>query len=253
MSIKVGVLGAKGRMGSETVAAISKASDLELVASLDLGDDLAQLNSLGDSRPSVLVDFTTPDAVMGNVNFAIENKINLVIGTTGFNDERLNQIKNWLGNSPEIGILVAPNFGLGAVLSMKFAEIAAAHFESVEIVELHHPDKVDAPSGTARATAEIIGRARSEAQLPTAPDATRTGDEKARGEKIAGIPIHSVRVRGLVAHQEIIFGEQGETLTIRHDSIDRSGFMPGVLLGIRKIGQTPGLTYGLDTFLFGGK
>jgi 4-hydroxy-tetrahydrodipicolinate reductase len=253
MSIKVGVLGAKGRMGSETVAAIKKASDLEWVASLDLGDDLAQLNSLGEKRPSVLVDFTTPDAVMGNIEFAIKNKINLIVGTTGFNEERLNQIRNWLGGSPQIGVLVAPNFGLGAVLSMKFAEMAATHFESVEIIELHHPDKVDAPSGTARATAEIIGKVRSEAHLPAAPDATRVGDEGARGDKIAGIPIHSVRVRGLVAHQEIIFGEQGETLTIRHDSIDRSGFMPGVLLGIRKIGQSPGLTYGLDKFLFGGK
>ena len=246
MSIKVGVLGAKGRMGSEAVNAIKAASDLELVAELDLGDSL---DSLVKSGAQVVVDFTHPDSVMKNLEFAISNGINVVVGTTGFDDKKLSQIKDWLAKQPKVGALIAPNFGLGAVLMMQFAASASKYFESVEIVELHHPNKADAPSGTATRTAEMITEARKSVNKAAMPDATSTSIAGARGAKVGDVPVHSVRLRGLVAHQEVILGDLGETLTIRHDSIDRSGFMPGVLLGIRKIVSKPGLTFGLEHFM----
>ena len=246
MSIKVGVLGAKGRMGSEAVNAIKAASDLELVAELDLGDSL---DSLVKSGAQVVVDFTHPDSVMKNLEFAISNGINVVVGTTGFDDKKLSQIKDWLAKQPKVGALIAPNFGLGAVLMMQFAASASKYFESVEIVELHHPNKADAPSGTATRTAEMITEARKSVNKEPMPDATSTSIAGARGAKVGDVPVHSVRLRGLVAHQEVILGDLGETLTIRHDSIDRSGFMPGVLLGIRKIVSKPGLTFGLEHFM----
>lgn len=247
--IRVAVLGAKGRMGSEVVRAVTAASDMKLVASLDLGDDL---NALVKAKAEVVVDFTVPDAVMGNLEFLINNGIHAVVGTTGFTDERLAQIKKWLGSSPKQSVLIAPNFGLGAILMMRFAEQAAAHFPSVEIVETHHPAKVDAPSGTAKKTAEKIAESRSAAKLPAMADATERESmlDGARGSRVAGIPIHSLRLAGAIAHQEVIFGTTGETLTIRHDSLDRSSFMPGVLLGIRKAKDHPGLTVGLDSYLF---
>ena len=186
---------------------------------------------------------------MANLEFLINKGVHVVVGTTGFNQERLDKVADLLGTNGKVGVLVAPNFGLGAVLMMKFAEQAARFFESVEIVELHHPDKVDAPSGTARRTAERIAQARKSADLGNQPDATTSSLDGARGANVDGIPVHSVRLRGLVAHQEVLFGDQGETLTIRHDSIDRTGFMPGVLLGIRNIANHPGLTHGLDDFL----
>ena len=246
MTIKVAVLGAKGRMGQTTVEAIDSTSDLELVAASDLGDSLDLLVSSG---AQVVVDFTHPDSVMGNLEFAINHGINVVVGTTGFNSEKLETISGWLGTNPGVGALIAPNFGLGAVLMMQFAAQASKYFESVEIIELHHPNKADAPSGTATRTAELITQARNSVAKEVMPDATSSGLQGARGAKVGDVPIHSVRLRGLVAHQEVILGDIGETLTIRHDSIDRTGFMPGVLLGIRKVAATPGLTFGLEHFL----
>lgn len=235
-------------MGAETVKTVLAQSDLSLVAQLDLGDSLDLIKGA-----DVVVDFTHPDSVMKNLECAISNGISVVVGTTGFNDEKLSQVKSWLAQQPKVGALIAPNFGLGAVLMMQFAAQAAKHFESVEIIELHHPNKADAPSGTAARTAELITEARKSAGRPAMPDATAQSLPGARGAKVGDVPIHSVRLRGLVAHQEVVLGDQGETLTIRHDSIDRTGFMPGVLLGIRKVGSHPGLTFGLEHFLFGDK
>jgi len=244
--INVAVLGARGRMGSEVVKAVEATDGLALVAALDLGDSLEQLKG---SAAHVVVDFTTPDSVMSNLEFLINNGINVVVGTTGFDDAKLATVKGWLSQNPSVGVLIAPNFAIGAVLMMEFAEKAARYFESAEIIELHHPAKVDAPSGTAARTAELMASARKDAGLGVMPDATTTSLPGARGGSVNGIPVHSVRARGLVAHQEVLFGGLGETLTIRHDSIDRAGFMPGVILGVRKIVNTPGLTHGLDKFM----
>jgi 4-hydroxy-tetrahydrodipicolinate reductase len=245
--IKVGVLGARGRMGSEVVKAVTEAPDLELVAALDLGDSL---DSLVANGAQVVVDFTTPDSVMANLEFLIANNINAVIGTTGFDDARIARIKSLLASSKS-GVLIAPNFAIGAVLMMEFATKAAKYFESAEIIELHHPNKVDAPSGTAARTAELMANSRKEAGLAPMPDATSTSLDGARGATVGDIPVHSVRLRGLVAHQEVLLGGIGETLTIRHDSIDRVGFMPGVLLGVRQVVTHPGLTFGLENFMEG--
>lgn len=243
--IKVAVLGSRGRMGSEVVKAVNEAKDLELVAELDLGDSLDTLVSQG---AQVVVDFTTPDSVMANLEFVISKNIHAVIGTTGFDDARIAKIKSWLSTSKS-GVLIAPNFAIGAVLMMEFATKAAKYFESAEIIELHHPNKVDAPSGTAARTAELMSAARKEAGLSVGPDATTTSLDGARGATVGQIPVHSVRLRGLVAHQEVLLGGIGETLTIRHDSIDRVGFMPGVLLGVRQVVNHPGLTFGLENFM----
>jgi 4-hydroxy-tetrahydrodipicolinate reductase len=240
--IKVGVLGAKGRMGSEVVKAVSAANDMELHAAVDLGDSIDLVKGA-----DVVVDFTNPENVMKNLEFLINNDINVVVGTTGFDAGRLAQIEGWLASHPKVGVFIAPNFAIGAVLMMEFSKQAAPYFESVEIIELHHPNKVDAPSGTAARTAELINKARTNSSKQ--PDATNTGIEGARGAKVGDVPVHSVRLRGLVAHQEVLFGGLGETLTIRHDSLDRAGFMPGVLLGCREIIKTPGLTIGLEKFL----
>ena len=243
--IKVAVIGARGRMGSEVVKAVNEAKDLELVAQLDLGDSLDALLASG---AVVAVDFTTPDSVMANLEFLISHNINAVVGTTGFDDARIAKIKSLLASSKS-GVLIAPNFAIGAVLMMEFATKAAQYFESAEIIELHHPNKVDAPSGTAARTAELMSASRKEAGLPVMPDATTTSLAGARGATVGDIPVHSVRVRGLVAHQEVLLGGIGETLSIRHDSIDRVGFMPGVLLGVRKVVTHPGLTFGLENFM----
>ena len=243
--IKVAVIGARGRMGSEVVKAVNEAKDLELVAQLDLGDSL---DALLTSGAAVAVDFTTPDSVMANLEFLISHNINAVVGTTGFDDARIAKIKSLLASSKS-GVLIAPNFAIGAVLMMEFATKAAKYFESAEIIELHHPNKVDAPSGTASRTAELMSASRKEAGLPVMPDATTTSLAGARGATVGDIPVHSVRLRGLVAHQEVLLGGIGETLSIRHDSIDRVGFMPGVLLGVRKVVTHPGLTFGLENFM----
>jgi len=244
--IKVGVLGARGRMGAEVVKAITEASGLELVAALDLGDSLNDLLSKG---AEVVVDFTTPDSVMANLEFLISNGINAVVGTTGFDADRIAKVEKLLSANPKAGVLIAPNFAIGAVLMMEFATKAAKYFESAEIIELHHPNKVDAPSGTAARTADLMSQARKDAGLGAMPDATSTSLAGARGAKVGEIPVHSVRLRGLVAHQEVLLGGLGETLSIRHDSIDRAGFMPGVILGVRKVISHPGLTFGLEKFM----
>ena len=243
--IKVGVLGARGRMGSEVVKAVTEAADLELVAALDLGDSLDALVANG---AQVVVDFTTPDSVMANLEFLLSHNIHAVVGTTGFDDARIAKIKSLLSTSKS-GVLIAPNFAIGAVLMMEFATKAAKYFESAEIIELHHPNKVDAPSGTAARTAELMSKSRNEAGLAPMPDATSTSLDGARGATVGDIPVHSVRLRGLVAHQEVLLGGIGETLSIRHDSIDRVGFMPGVLLGVRQVVAHPGLTFGLENFM----
>ena len=244
--IKVGVLGARGRMGAEVVKAVSEAADLELVAALDLGDSLDQLKTSG---AQVVVDFTTPDSVMANLEFLISNEINSVVGTTGFDADRISKLEKLIAANPKVGVLIAPNFAIGAVLMMEFATKAAKYFESAEIIELHHPNKVDAPSGTASRTAELMSKARKEAGMSAMPDATSTSLDGARGASVGDIPVHSVRLRGLIAHQEVLLGGLGETLTIRHDSLDRAGFMPGVLLGVRKVISQPGLTFGLEKFM----
>jgi 4-hydroxy-tetrahydrodipicolinate reductase len=244
--MRVGVLGARGRMGQQVCRVVDDADDLELVAMVDAGD---WLFSVADAGSQVLVDFTHPDVVMDNVRFAIDQGIHAVIGTTGFTQDKLDTIRTWLVDAPEVGVLVAPNFGIGAVLSMKFAQLAARYYDSAEVVELHHPGKADAPSGTAVRTAELIALARKEAGLSGSPDATTQSLAGARGAEVDGVHVHSLRVAGMVAHQEIIFGAEGETLTIRHDSLDRMSFMPGVLLAVRQIASRPGLTVGLEALL----
>jgi 4-hydroxy-tetrahydrodipicolinate reductase len=244
--IRVGVLGARGKVGAEVCAAVEAADDTELVAAVDQGDPI---EALVEGGAQVVVDFTHPDVVMDNLAFCIDHGIHAVVGTTGFDDERLTVLRQRLAEAPGVGVLVAPNFSIGAILMMRFATVAAPFYESVEIVELHHPDKADAPSGTARRTAELVAAARREAGLPAPPDATTTSLEGARGADVAGIRVHGLRVRGLVAHQEVILGGVGETLTIRHDSMDRASFTPGVLTGVRQVAAHPGLTVGLEHFL----
>jgi 4-hydroxy-tetrahydrodipicolinate reductase len=244
--IRVGVLGARGRMGTEVARAVQEADDLEVVAMVDAGD---WLFSVSDAGAQVVVDFTHPGVVMDNVRWAVDNGIHCVVGTSGFTPEKLDTLRTWSAERPDLGILVVPNFAIGAVLSMRFAAMAARFYESVEIIELHHAKKVDAPSGTATRTAELIAEARSEAGMKVPPDATTTASEGARGAEMSGIRVHSVRLSGLVAHQEILFGAPGESLTIRHDSVDRGSFMPGVLLAIRRVMSRPGVTIGLESLL----
>ncbi|MEU7902023.1 4-hydroxy-tetrahydrodipicolinate reductase [Actinoplanes sp. NPDC049118] len=244
--IRVGVLGARGRMGLEVCKAVDAAPDLELVAMVDQGD---WLFNASDAGAQVLVDFTTPDVVMDNLHWAVDQGINVIVGTSGFTEQRLDRVRSWLSHKPGVGVLIAPNFGIGAVLMMQFAAKAARYFESVEIIEQHHPRKLDAPSGTATHTARLIGAARAAAGCGPMPDATEDEVAGARGAEIDGVRIHAVRAAGLVAHQEVLFGTQGETLTIRHDSLDRASFMPGVLLAVRSIDSRPGLTIGLDSLL----
>ncbi|GCD91823.1 4-hydroxy-tetrahydrodipicolinate reductase [Nocardioides sp. LS1] len=244
--MKVGVLGARGKVGSEVCRAVEAADDLALVAQVDAGDDIAELVEAG---VEAVVDFTHPDVVMDNLEFCIRHGIHAVVGTTGFDAGRLETLRGWLADSPAAGVLIAPNFSIGAILMMRFAAAAAPFYESVEVVELHHPDKADAPSGTARRTAELIAAARREAGCPPVPDATTTSLDGARGADVDGIRVHGLRIRGLVAHQEVVLGGVGETLTIRHDSLDRASFTPGVLTGLRAIAAHPGLTVGLEHFL----
>ncbi len=245
-AIRVGVLGARGRMGHQVCETVDAAPDLDLVAALDAGD---RLLSVAEAGAQVLIDFTEPDAVMDNVHFAVEQRIHAVVGTTGFTDERLDTIRDWLADAPELGVLVAPNFGIGAVLSMRFAQIAARFYDSAEVIELHHPGKVDAPSGTAVRTAQLIAQARAEAHRGTIPDATTHALEGARGADVDGVRVHALRIAGMVAHQEIVFGADGETLSIRQDSLSRSSFMPGVLLAVRSVATHPGLTVGIESLL----
>ena len=242
--MRVGVLGAKGKVGATIVGAVEAADDLTFSVGVDAGDPLTLFT---DSQTEVVVDFTHPDVVMGNLEFLIGSGIHAVVGTTGFTDERIAQVRSWLADKPGVAVLIAPNFAIGAVLSMQFAKQAARFFESVEVIELHHPHKADAPSGTAARTARLIAEARK--GMPPNPDATSTGIEGARGADVDGVPVHSIRLAGLVAHQEVLFGTQGETLTIRHDSLDRTSFVPGVLLAVRNVADHPGLTVGIEPLM----
>ncbi len=243
--IKVGVLGAKGRMGAVVCCAVDGAADMDLAAAVDIGDPRDPLATV-----DVVVDFTQPDAVMDNLRWCVTHGRDTVVGTSGFDDSRLAAVRSLLSDAPGTRVLVAPNFSIGAVLMMRFASVAARFFESAEIIELHHPGKVDAPSGTAARTASLVASSREQAGLGRAPDATTTALSGARGADVAGVHVHAVRLAGLVAHQEVLFGGHGEVLTLRHDSLDRSSFMPGVLVGIRGVGSLPpGLTVGIDSLL----
>ncbi|HJQ48804.1 MAG TPA: 4-hydroxy-tetrahydrodipicolinate reductase [Amycolatopsis sp.] len=242
--IRVGVLGAQGRMGATVVKAVEGAADMKVVGAVDAGDDFS---ALADAQ--VAVDFTRPAVVMDNLRYLIDHGINAVVGTTGFSEDRLATVREWLSGKPELGVLIAPNFALGAVLAMRFAQQAARFYASAEVIELHHNRKVDAPSGTAGHTARMIAEARRAAGVEPGPDATTTELDGARGARVDDVHVHSVRLPGLVAHEEILFGGEGETLTIRHDSLDRSSFMPGVLLGVREVLKRPGLTVGLENVL----
>jgi 4-hydroxy-tetrahydrodipicolinate reductase len=244
MSITVAVIGAAGRMGSTVCQAVEAADDLELVGRFDLGDELGEL-----AGADVAVEFSTPAATLANVLHCIRRGVHAVVGTTGWSEDKLDRVRWALDTSPGTGVLIAPNFSLGAVLMMRFAAQAARFYESAEVVELHHPDKADAPSGTAMRTARLIAEHRKDGGLPPIPDATTTALEGARGAEVDGIRVHAVRLRGLVAHQEVLLGGPGEQLTIRHDSFDRISFMPGVLLGVRRVAGLPGLTVGLEQLL----
>lgn len=240
------MLGARGRMGSEAVRAVSEAPDLELASAINREDGLEPLLQAG---VQVAVELTHPDSVLDHVRFCVEHGIHAVVGTSGLGPAELDTVRSRLADRPDLGVLVVPNFAIGAVLSMRFAELAAPFFDSAEIVELHHPRKADAPSGTAARTARVVAQARSEAALGAQPDATTSDPQGARGAEVDGVHVHAVRMAGLVAHQEVLFGTEGETLTIRHDSYDRKSFMPGVLLSAREVGSRPGLTVGLDPLL----
>ncbi len=242
--MRVGVLGAKGKVGATMVRAVESADDMALSAQVDQGDALSLLT---DSGTEVVIDFTHPDVVMDNLKFLIDNGIHAVVGTTGFTNERIELVESWLAKNAGTSVLIAPNFAIGAVLTMHFAKQAAPYFDSIEVIELHHPHKADAPSGTATRTAKLIAEARK--GLPPNPDATSTSLPGARGADVDGIPVHAVRLAGLVAHQEVLFGTEGETLTIRHDSLDRTSFVPGVLLAVRRIAEHPGLTIGIEPLL----
>jgi 4-hydroxy-tetrahydrodipicolinate reductase len=244
--LKVAVLGASGRMGAEAVKAVDAATDMELVAALGRGDKLEAILEAGATH---VVDLSVPASTEENVRFAVTHGLHAVVGTTGWDDAKRESLTSLLAENPGTGVLIAPNFALGSVLASAFAATAARYFESVEIIELHHPNKVDAPSGTAVRTAELIAAERVAAGVAASPDATETQLDGARGAVVDGIHVHSVRLRGLVAHQEVLLGGEGEQLTLRHDSYDRASFMPGVLLGLRTVASRPGLTYGLDGYL----
>ncbi len=242
---KVGVLGARGRMGSEVVRVVTGAADLEVAAEVDEGDKLDALTGC-----DVVVDFTHPGVVLENLRWCAEHDLDVVVGTSGFAEDRLEEVRGWLPDYPDVRVLIAPNFSIGAVLMMRFAAQAARFFESAEVIELHHASKADAPSGTALRTAAMIATERTAAGLGAPPDATASSLPGARGAVVDDVHVHSVRVAGLVAHQEVLLGGHGETLTIRHDSLDRSSFMPGVLLAVRQIGSLPaGLTVGIEGLL----
>lgn len=242
--IKVAVIGAAGRMGSTVCRAVTAAPDLDLVGGFEVGEDLGDL-----AGAHVVVEFSIPDASLGNVLHCVERGVHVVVGTTGWSEDKLARLRDAVAARGDVGVLIAPNFAIGAILMMRFAQQAARFYESVEVIELHHPDKVDAPSGTAARTAHLIAAARADAGLGAVPDATTQDPDGARGALVDGIPVHAIRLRGLVAHQEVLFGAIGEQLTIRHDSFDRASFMPGVLAGVRGVARHRGVTVGLENYL----
>lgn len=250
MSIPVAVIGASGRMGAQVCRAVEAAAGLDVVGRYDVGDNLGDLGGA-----HVAVEFSVPSASPANVAAAVAAGVHVVVGTTGWDDRRLSELRRQVAAAPparsggQVGVLIAPNFAIGAILMMRFAEQAARFYESVEIIELHHPNKVDAPSGTAARTARLVSAARAQAGLGAIPDATTEDPGGARGASVDGVPVHAVRLRGLIAHQEVLFGGVGETLTIRHDSLDRESFMPGVLAGVRGVADHPGVTVGLEHYL----
>lgn len=243
---RVAILGSSGKMGLQAVAAVEAADDLDLVAQLGSSDSL---NQILQANATHVLDLTVPDASVENVRFAVEHGLHVVVGTSGWGDDRRAVLEQQLQEHPEVGVLIAPNFSVGSVLASAFAAQASRYFESVEIVEMHHPDKVDAPSGTAVRTAGLIAEARQDAGVGPSPDATTHDPDGARGALVDGVRVHAVRLRGLVAHQEVMLGGAGEQLVIRHDAFDRAAYMPGVLLGLRTVASRPGLTYGLDGYL----
>ena len=244
MTTKVAVIGAQGRMGATACEAVDGAVDLELVGRFDEGDDLGDLGGA-----DVVVEFTVLAASERNVRHCVERGVHVVVGTSGWTDERAAQLRTEVEAKGGVGVLIAPNFAIGAVLMMQFAKQAARFYESVEVVELHHPRKVDAPSGTATRTAELIAASRAEAGLGPVTDATTEDPDGARGASVEGVPVHAVRLRGLVAHQEVLLGNEGEMLTIRHDSFDRASFMPGVVAAIEYVREHKGLTLGMAEVL----
>ncbi len=241
---RVGVFGMSGKMGSQVITAVGRADGMTIVGGCDINEPREAINNA-----EVVVDFTHPDAVMDNIRWAVPRGVHMVIGTTGFDQARLAEVRALCDEHPGVGVLVASNFSIGANLMMRFAELAAPYYPSVEIIELHHPNKADAPSGTSVTTAQRIAAARAEAGLGDVPDATTQNELGTRGGVVDGVPVHSVRLQGLVAHQEVLLGAAGETLTIRHDSFDRASFMPGVVAGIRYILEHPGLTVGMREVL----
>lgn len=246
MSIRVAVIGAKGRMGSHAVDAINDAEGLELVAALGSSDSL---ETLLDQNIDVAVELTVPKSTEDNVRFLVENGIDTVVGTTGWDNDRLARLEDTLKDHPKTAVLIAPNFSIGAVLAMRFAELAAPYFDSAEVVEIHHTRKLDAPSGTANHTAQRIAAARNAAGLPAVPDSTESDPQGARGAVIDGIHVHAIRQQGMNAHEEILFGSDGEALTIRTDSHSTSAFMPGIVTAVRSIADYTGLIHGLENML----
>ncbi|RKT77609.1 dihydrodipicolinate reductase [Terracoccus luteus] len=248
--LTVAVIGAGGRMGAEAVRAVEATPGLRLVGRYGSADELGDLGGA-----DVAVELTVPAASPGNVAHCVERGVHVVVGTTGWDEARLSTLREQLAAAPPaatgagVGVLIAPNFAVGALLMMAFAAKAAPFFESVEVVELHHPAKVDAPSGTAARTAAMIAASRAEAGTPVPPDATTSDPDGARGVSVDGIHVHSVRLRGLTAHQEVLLGNAGEQLTLRHDSFDRTSFMPGVIAAVRAVADHPGLTVGLEHYL----
>lgn len=241
--MKVAVFGAKGRMGDEVCRAVEASQDLELVAALDLDDDPTPAKDA-----DVAVDFTVPDAVMGNLEWCAANGVHAVVGTTGFTPEKLERVRGLFADS-DANVIVASNYSIGALLMMEWAAQAARYYESVEIIELHHPNKVDAPSGTAATTAGKIAAARAGVDAPPIPDATSDDPDGARGALVNGVRVHSVRQRGLFANQQVLFGNEGEALTITHNSFTRASYMPGVLTAVRAVPDLPGLTVGIEGLL----
>ncbi|WP_344327471.1 4-hydroxy-tetrahydrodipicolinate reductase [Aeromicrobium halocynthiae] len=243
---RVAVLGADGRMGSTSAAAIEATDDLEVVARVDVGDELSAVTG---ADAEVALVFSPPDVAPEQAEWLIGQGVHVVIGTSGFGEERVERLREVAAQHEGVGVLVVPNFSIGAVLMMRFAAVAAPFFESVEVIEMHHPGKVDAPSGTAVRTAELIAQARAEAGSPAIPDATTHDPDGARGASVDGISVHAVRSRGYVASQEVLLGGEGEILALRHDSSTRESFMPGVVAALRGVADRPGVTVGLDAVL----
>ncbi|HIY85474.1 MAG TPA: 4-hydroxy-tetrahydrodipicolinate reductase [Candidatus Yaniella excrementavium] len=244
--IKVALVGATGKMGQYAIDAVNAANDMELVAKLSSKNSLDEISVAGATH---VLDLTVPDVSSQVVEFAIKNGLHTVIGTSGWNEDKRTALAEQLEEDPDLGVLIAPNFSIGSVLASRFAAQAAPYFDSVEVLEMHHPHKIDAPSGTAVRTAEMIADARKQAGVGPSPDATEHDPDHARGANVAGINVHAVRLAGLEAHQEVLMGTPGQQLVLRHDAFDRSSYMPGVLLGLRTVASRPGLSYGLDAYL----